>query len=479
MCPKIFPNRTFDSLFSMLFIFTLSVSIAFAQKGKPSGCPVIPPNPTDTKCYLGSGCLDTSFNLTGYRVGMDDPTLAIGIVNKVLIQSDGKIVIVGQGTNSNGATGTDMFVARLNSDGSRDIEFGDADPLNPLIRRGYTLINVGSDNHDRAQAGVLLPDGKIVAGGWDYPDYATIVRLNADGSLDTSFGSGGSVQFQNPNLHIQDMAVQSDGEILLAGGDLRFTVVRLNSNGSIDSEFGNGGTASVNPSTSSKGSGGNRTMAIQTIVSGSTTEERIVLGGGMSDKPVGGFRFGLVRFTSIGTLDTSFGTGGRASALFSEGTSNLNAVAIDSSNRIVAVGEVTASCGGSNHAYARFTQNGALDSSFSGDGRFTHDVYGYDDYANSVAIQDDGKIVAGGQARPTSSLLDVDFSVVRLQSNGSLDGGFGVGLSGFFSSGIVTTSMVSTTSYGRSIAIQPDGRIVLGGSASNNGATFAVARYFN
>jgi uncharacterized delta-60 repeat protein len=468
-CPKLF----------LAMLLLLSVS-ALAQKSKPPACPFIPPNPTDTKCYLGSGCLDTGFNQVGYRVGMDDPALALGVVNKVLVQSDGKIVIIGYGSNSSGATGYDIFIARLNGDGSRDVDFGDVDPGNPLIRRGYTLIDFGGAD-DHAQTGALLANGQIVTAGWDYPDHAMVVRVNADGSLDTSFGSGGRVQFQNPDLHTQDMAIQADGKLLLAGGELKFTVVRLNSNGSIDSAFGSGGTAAVNPSTVTfpKGHGGNRAMAIQSITSGSTTEERIVLGGGMSDKPVGGFRFGLVRLRSNGTLDSSFGTGGRVSTLFSEGTSNLNAIAVDSSNRIVTVGEVSASCGGSNHAYARFTQNGAADSSFSGDGRFVHDVYGFADYANSVAIQDDGKIVAGGQALTTSNLGNVDFSVVRLLSNGSLDTGFGVGLPGFFSSGIVTTSMVSTTSYGRSVVIQPDGRIVLAGSASNNAATFAVARYFN
>src|SRR5688572_22752591 len=106
-CPKLF----------LATLLLLSVS-ALAQKSKSPACPVIPPNPTDTKCYLGSGCLDTSFNLIGYRVGMDDPTLALGVVSKVLVQPDGKIVIIGQGSNSNGATGTDVFVARLNSDGS-------------------------------------------------------------------------------------------------------------------------------------------------------------------------------------------------------------------------------------------------------------------------------------------------------------------------------------------------------------------------
>ena len=457
----------------LLLISMLGTSIIMAQKGKPGGpgggggggCQTYSA-PTDDSSEIGGGAgnLDGTFGTGGIVAAF--PGDISPLIKEVKIQPDGKIVLFGWGGVGQ-ETAYDLLVMRLNADGSTDELFGTSGP-------GYTLIDF-TQASDYPGSGVVLASGKIIVGG--YVQYsnggvykAVVAQLNDDGSLDTTFGNGGKLEIYNSQtpLRLQDIAVQPDGNLLLAGGDPRFTVVRITPNGTIDTGFGNSGFASAAPVSSGSGFGQSVSVALQ-------SSGRIVVGGWSKKKSTDKEAFTLVAFTANGQLDGSFGSSGRSTAAFSEGASKINDIAVDSLNKIVAVGDVTQTCGGgSDSAFARFTAAGSLDTSFSSDGKHFQEVYGGAGSSLSVVIQDDGKILASGFAGKSNTAMPQDLSLIRLNSTGSLDPGFGPGLTGFFSSGVVTLRAGTIGASGRSVALA-DGKIIVAGSFGSNRV---VARYW-
>ena len=167
------------------------------------------------------------------------------------------------------------------------------------------------------------------------------------------------------------------------------------------------------------------------------------------------YDFALVRYNSNGTQDSSFGAGGVVTTDF--GSSDFaHSVAIQADGRIVAAGYTD-----NDFALARYNRNGGLDTTFDSDGKVTTDFGGSDDVANSVAIQRNGKIVAVGYSYQ-GDLTGYDFAVSRYNVNGALDASFD-------SDGKVTTEFpvlfISSHDAGRQVAIQqPDGKIVVAGT---------------
>lgn len=442
-----------------------------AKAGSGGKCPTPPPPPSDTKCYSGSGCLDTTFDYDGL-VNTNLNSSSGNSIKKIITQPDGKIVAVGEINNSNSAT--DFFVIRYNADGSLDSSFGDFDPANPILRRGYTSI-VFSSNNDWVQAGAWQADGKILIGGASNGSGA-IARINSDGTLDNTFDGDGKLLINSPLTFIKAIAIQSDGKILV-GGAGNFTVARINTDGSLDTTFGTGGKVSLNPSSSSSGSGGLWAMSIQRIPAGSG-EERIVLGGNAASSSRAVATFALMRLKSNGSLDVGFGSSGRILTSFYDNSDQLRSLGIDSANRIVAGGLVYApssSCTGADFGLARYTENGILDTTFSGDGKVNVDIYGGTDYQYGLALQTDDKPVLGGIAYYTnaSGTNVSDFALVRFNTDGSLDSTFGPG---FLGGGIVTTRFPGeTSSYLYTLAQQADGKILAGGTSN---VKLLIARYF-
>ena len=204
--------------------------------------PQSPPLTSDSKCYAAfPGCLDQTFGGIGFvnidpdNNAADEKTLNSG---GVAVQPDGKIVVVGSGYFS--ATGLDLAVIRYNSDGTLDTSFGDPDPLNPPLRRGYVVTAVSTQN-DMPKAMALQTDGKIVVTSLGAG--FKVIRYNVNGVLDSSFGSGGIVTFSGP---VNDIALQANGKIITSGAG-GFNLARLNTNGTLDSTFGSGGYVSANP----------------------------------------------------------------------------------------------------------------------------------------------------------------------------------------------------------------------------------------
>ena len=288
-----------------------------------------------------------------------------------------------------------------------------------------------------------------------------------DGALDLTFNSTGMVttSFGPTYDNGRSLAIQSDGKIIVAGNTENgsyydFAVIRYNSDGTLDTGFGTGGKVTTSVGSFTDGAYG---VAIQT--DGKIVAAGVTSNGTSNDVAV-------VRYNSDGTLDTGFGTGGKVvTAINTNDDDTAFGIAIQSDGKIVVAGSarLNGSQGGNyDFLIIRYNTNGTLDTGFDTDGIVTTEFVSTKDVANSVAIQSDGKIVVVGY-----SGTNQDFAVARYNTNGTLDTGFGTG-------GKITTAISLGNDVGKSVAIQTDGKILLGGYA-RIGSTddFALVRYNN
>ena len=318
----------------------------------------------------------------------------------------------------------------FSGDGKRTISFGGVDAANVVL---------------------IQPNGRIVVAGSTAkeataPDRFCVARLRSNGVLDTAFGSGGKrvISFGGSGLgeSVFGAALQPDGKIVLAGGsDLRAAVARLNPNGSLDTTFSGDGKKTFNwrPHDFS------RAQAVLVRPDG-----KLVVAG-FSGPEGGDIEVG--RLKANGALDTAFGTGGKAGVDFG-GTEFGFAAARQADGRIVVAGR--SSPGGA--VVARLRANGTLDPDFDGDGRLMLPGGGE---ARAVLVQPDNKIVVTGNP----GLSEV-VTVTRLNPDGSPD-------TTFDGDGTATIDFGPVGEPASSAVLQPDGKIVVAGSAQ---AGVAVAR---
>ena len=397
-----------------------------------------------------SGSLDTTFGTGGIvttPIGSYDAcAYALGI------QSDGRIVASGYYADG---SNYDFTLVRYNTDGSLDTTFGTG---------GIVTTPIGSGNATANALGIQS-DGRILAAGSSYNgsnNNFTLVRYNTNGSLDTTFGTGGIVttSIGSGYAGAYALGIQSDGKIMAGGyyadgSNYDFALVRYNTNGSLDTTFGTGGIV-----TTSTGSGYDIAYVL-----GIQPDGRILAAG--SSHYGSNYDFALVRYNTDGSLDTTFGTGGIVTTTIGSGDSEVLALGIQSDGRIVAAGK---SPDGSNYDFAlvRYNTDGSLDTTF-GTGGIVTTPFGFGwDYANTLVIQSDGRIVAAGKSFNGSNY---DFALVRYNTDGSLDTTFGT-------NGKVTTPIGSYDAYAIALDIQSDGRIVAAGYSYNgNNYDFALVRY--
>lgn len=394
------------------------------------------------------GDLDTSFGsggkLTTSFGGTDDEASGI------FVQPDSKIVTVGF-TNASG--GYDFALSRYNSDGSLDTSFGS---------NGKVSSNFGASD-DQAFAGVLQSDGKIIAAGLSGGDCA-VARYNTNGSLDTSFGNGGIVTTDfgaNPDEAFS-VLIQPDGKIVIAGTDSQFAFVlaRYKTNGSLDTSFGTNGLI-FNDLNNAAGHNAARDVLLQS--------DGKIIAVGFSDKNGKNinYDFVLIRYTTNGSLDTSFGSSGVVFTDFSGAIDQAFAGTLQPNGKIIAVGLATIS-GTTNFGIARYNTDGSLDTSFGTGGKVTTNFGGTAAQARAVSIESDGKILVSGFTTISGTTL---FGIVRLNSDGSLDTSFGT-------NGKVTTNFGGSTNEILSMFMQPDGKIDVSGFSNASGNnSFALARY--
>ncbi|MET0752995.1 MAG: hypothetical protein ABWZ66_06465 [Pyrinomonadaceae bacterium] len=406
--------------------------------------------------YNTDGSLDTSFD------GDGKVTTAFSAFNDyaygVAIQTDGKILAIGYSRIGGGAQ-YDTIIARYNTDGSLDANF-DGD--------GKLLVDIGIDNSN-ATAVTVQADGKIIAAGTSYNDSQgnfTLVRYNADGSLDASFDGDGVVitSFDNASSYAASVATQADGKIVVAGsyanGAPDFAVARYNTDGSLDTSFDGDGKVTT-PILSSSDWG--HVVKIQ-------SDGKIIVAG-YSESSMGFDVGSMARYNTDGSLDTSFDGDGKLTTM-SPFAYMINSLAIQSDGKIIAAGSANVTGSNKDFAVLRFNTNGSPDTSFDGDGKATAAFFNSDDIAYGVAIQPDGKIVAAGY---TSDVNFSYYALARFNSNGSTD-------SSFDGDGKVTTfigpQVLGSGGSASALAIQPDGRIVAaGGSYISNSSKFTLVRY--
>ena len=318
---------------------------------------------------------------------------------------------------------------------------------------------------DDASAVALQPDGKIVAAGYAYngpQSVFALVRYNADGSLDTSFnGTGKVTTVIGGDDYAEAVTLQGDGKIIVAGtssngSNYDFAVARYNADGSLDTSFNGSGMA-----TTAFGPGLDiaYTVALQ-------PDGKIVTGGyGSTGSKVD---FALARFNTNGSLDSSFGTGGKVTTAVGSDSDIGRAIALQPDGKIVAAG-YSAVVGGENFALVRYNANGTLDSGFGAGGIVTT-AMGNHNILLSAAVQPDGRIVAAGDTWDSPNIASQDFALIRLNPDGALDPSFGSG-------GKIRTSIGPSTDAALAIALQPDGKIVAAGKSTNGATDFALVRY--
>ena len=374
-----------------------------------------------------------------------------GIARAVAVTADGKIVIAGD--YYDGVTDSDMFVARMNPDGTNDGTF--------YSGYGYRRTDFGN-GFDFAWDIVIQPDGKIVLGGHadsvsNNDDFA-LVRYNTDGLVDEDF-SGGRVttDFAGSKDDAFAIALQPDGKILLGGyaysGGYDFALARYNPDGSLDNSFG------VNGKVTTDINGSDRAFAVAVQSDG-----KILLGG----KEYTNNHSALVRYNSDGTIDNTFGNNGIVTTDFG-GSSVIRSLVVQPDGKILAGGESSIS-GNKYYAIARYNSNGNLDPNFSTNGKFTlNPVPGAFDFAGQhLYLQPDGNILMVG-IRQSSSRTDV--ILMRLHAYGFVDTAFGDnGYSIFTYDGYDPT--FNTTAA--AIAMTASGKITVAGHVESFGSSLAA-----
>lgn len=325
---------------------------------------------------------------------------------------------------------------------------------------GYDSQALHATGYDDFEDAVTQSDGDIVAVGTAYngsdQDIA-IMRYNSDGTVDTTFGTNGVTTVNigsSSNDYANGVALQSDGKILVAAYTINsgnterdFIVLRLTTAGALDTTYSSDGIAQTDFT------GGNDSDTAHELVVNSSGQA--ILCGQING------RAGLARYGTDGALDTSFGSSGT----FSDASYDFfYDCALDADGKIVAIGEdQTFDTPGQDVAIARFSAAGALDTSFSVDGRDSVTVGSTsDDQGLGVAIQSDGKIVIVGQTNNSSTSNDC--LLLRYGTTGNLDSDFGT--SGVLQFGNDAGGELQDICY--DIGIHSGGRIVVIGSSTGD-----------
>ena len=434
--------------------------------------------------YDASGHLVPSFGSGGTTTTAFNG-LSLSVGNGLAIQWwDNKVVAVGSATS---LAGGDFAVARYRPDGGLDPSFGDGGLVRtsfPPVASPYggTIVPGSVRNSVAIQA-----DGKLVVAGFvdDDPysnqEATALVRYNRDGSLDTSFGNGGLVISTLGN-GASSVAIQWDGKIVVDGPGTSYgsgaEVERFNADGSVDTTFGTGGVVSLPTLT---GVGGSRSILVR-------LDGKLDVVGGVTqynDPTPSIFDFAVVQLNRDGSLDPHFGSGGVA--LIHVGDANTvneqgQSIAERIDGKLVVAGAVTqndpttyAQTG--EFGLARLNPNGTLDPAFGNGGtvetsffvNLPANVVYADAKANGVVIQPNGKIVAAGSVTyevetmvdgDTQQTLQTDFALARYEPNGRLDPSFGTGRL------VATAFPNSDDSEANAVVLQLDGKIVAAGTST-------------
>jgi uncharacterized delta-60 repeat protein len=414
--------------------------VAAGYKGEGSG------NDYALIRYNADGSLDASFSEDGKTITDMAFPIPSG-TGDVAVQADGKIVVAGYSYNG---FNDDFTLVRYNTNGTRDESFGNAGKVVTDIT-GYV-------QGERAKAVAIQADGKIVVAGETTLSVTgsdfVVVRYNADGSRDNSFGGSGVVttDFGSSFDFAYAAAIQPDGKIVAAGysavnGNNDFALVRYNANGSLDTTFDDDGKVTTSFT------GSNEYAYAVTI----QPDGKIIAAGSQAAATSD---FALARYNANGSLDTTFDGDGKATTDIQGSNDGAQSLALQADGKIVAAGGVSnGSSLNFDYALVRYNADGSPDASFDGDGKVSTNILG-NDTAIAAAIQADGRIVVAGYSYPGSN--NNEASLARYNTNGSLDATFGTGGTKTFDMNGATNDFI----YG--MALDPNGKIVVAGDTNNS-----------
>ncbi len=322
------------------------------------------------------------------------------VYTSTAVQGDGKIVAAGYTWNG---SNYDFLLVRYNTNGSLDITFGG---------NGKLITDFGSTS-DYARSVAIQTDGKIVVAGSANDNFA-LARYNTSGSLDNTFSADGKQtnDFQGSD-NATSVSIQKDGKMVLVGWvNDNFIIVRYNTDGSLDNAFSGDGKQTAPFSGPFRFSYSDRSVAIQ-------SDGKIIIIGAANEQ------FAVARYNTDGSIDSTFSGDGIQLTRVGE-ISFASTVAIQKDGKIVVAGRLAAPETNGGFGIVRYNTNGSLDLTFSNDGILTS---GYNlDYLHSIAIQDDGKIVAGGSFAnlntDVGNNVGPNFALFRYNTNGTPDNTF-------------------------------------------------------
>jgi uncharacterized delta-60 repeat protein len=396
----------------------------------------------ETRRLFAAGALDTTFG-SGGGVAVD----YLGQnenVGDVLVQSDGKVLISGS-TGDDITTGQhDFILARLNPDGSPDTSFGGGD--------GIAINDFGAN--DRVWSLALQADGKIIGAGGAGNGHFQVFRYNADGSFDTSFGEAGLVSLTIPNSNdygaggATAVAVRPDGKIVAVGptgyggGPIDQVVLRLNPDGTPDASFGAGDGVVVSHFT-------DYNFADAVLL---TPDGKILVGGGQGAIFAGDAS--VTRYNADGTLDTTFGGGDGIATADYGWDERIHDMAFTNDGGVVAVGSLERTWNDDiqDMVIFRISADGTPKAGFGTQGKINQH------WPPSLAVSENawGVVVNAGGTIIVSASLGIDVGLVAYNpTTGARDTSFG-------SNGFVTSRLPMWTD-GHGVALQADGRLVVGG----------------
>lgn len=334
-------------------------------------------------------------------------------------------------------------------------------PDNTFGTNGKAYTSFGSFS-SYCHAMILLPDGKIISAGENGNTTQAILisKHNSDGTLDISFNTTGKKQidFGSAYEYCYSVLLQSDNKILLAGSSNGNAVLaRLLPNGDYDTQFSDDGklTLSFGP-----GNGSSFQKILQ------QPDGKIIAIGEAYN--TSSFDFAAARFNSDGSIDPSFGDNGKTTINFNGYNDFGRNAVLQPDGKILIAGAAKNNNGNSSIALLRLNEDGTLDNTFGNAGKTTLTISGIaDDYAEAVVLLPGGKILIGGYSAG-------DFLVMRYNSNGTLDNTFGT-------SGYTITDFNNYQDKAYALDVDNIGSIYLGGHGyeTGNGGLFhfAIAKY--
>ncbi len=403
------------------------------------------------------GDLDPTFGNEGKVVSpIGDDYYLVDVIQSIAVQPDGKIIAAGSSRESSQKRFT--FV-RYNQDGSLDDTFGN---------NGVAIFTPNNIYGNFIMGVEILPDGKIVGGGYVYDGSVAspaIIKLNEDGSLDETFGDGGMVfdSYSGHSVQVEQMKLQNDGKIVLAGYyDTQIMTLRYNADGTIDQSYGNNGLCVLSVGNASYTKG----LAIQ------DDNKAVVCGFYYNGGPN---KWAIVRINENGTPDETFGDNGQVLLSIGSNVDFANTVEIQDDGKILVGGHTWVADTPYLEYYfavARLESNGTLDKKFGDNGIAIQYLEAEgENYINDIVVA------------PVSKNIYVAFTVVSepgeysnmgvmcMSENGVLNESFG-------SNGYASININNATNNAKSLAMQNDGKLVLGGEAiATNGCPFALARF--